>query len=102
MSLSFEWGQTTKCFDTKSPPISVTDVPRGSKTLKFRMTDLNAPDYPHGGGTVKYRGMGKLDYGAFRYHGPCPPTPHTYRIEVWAFDGGGKILAHAEASRRFP
>ena len=102
MGLSFAWGPTQKCFDPKSPPMVVSAVPSGTKKLRVHMTDLEAPNYPHGGGTVAYDGKGKLPYGAFRYRGPCPPSPHTYRMTVEALDGSGKGLATATASRRFP
>ncbi len=102
MSMSFKWGPTKKCFDRKSPPITVKGVPNGTKKLKFKMVDLNATSYPHGGGTVKWKGNGKLPYGAFKYKGPCPPSPHTYEISVKALGSGNKVLATAKARRRFP
>ncbi|MGN6464517.1 MAG: hypothetical protein ACTHLP_03415 [Rhizobiaceae bacterium] len=52
MSLSFDWGPTRKCVDFKSAPMTVSSVPAGTKKLRSHMTDLDAPDYPHGGGTV--------------------------------------------------
>ncbi len=102
MSMSFSWGPTKKCFDSKSPPITMRKVPEGTKKLRFKMVDLNAPNYPHGGGTVKWKGNGKLPYGAFRYKGPCPPSPHTYEFTVKALGSGNKVLATAKAKRRFP
>lgn len=102
MTLSFEWGPTGKCFDRNSPPMKVSGIPEGTVTLQFKMTDLNAPDYPHGGGTVDYTGKNSFEYGAFRYRGPCPPQPHTYQFAVKALDAKGKELAKAKAKRRFP
>lgn len=102
MGLSFEWGPTKKCFDPKSPPISVSGVPAGTKRLRFEMHDLQAPKFHHGGGTVAYRGRNSLPYGAFTYKGPCPPQPHVYRFTAKALDGSGKVLATATAERRFP
>lgn len=102
MSLSFDWGPTQKCFDPESPPMTVSGAPAGTEKLRVHMTDLDAPDYPHGGGTVAYTGDGKLAYGAFRYRGPCPPSPHTYRMTAEALDGTGKVLATATARKRFP
>lgn len=102
MGLSFQWGPTKKCFDPKSPPISVSDVPEGTKKLRFEMHDLQAPNFHHGGGTVAYRGKDNFPYGAFAYKGPCPPKPHVYRFTAKALDGGGKVLATASAERRFP
>ncbi|PLX38786.1 MAG: phospholipid-binding protein [Hyphomicrobiales bacterium] len=100
--MSFSWGPTKKCFDSKSPPISMRGVPKGTAKLRFRMIDQDAPNYPHGGGTVKWTGKGSLPYGAFRYKGPCPPRPHTYQITVEALDKSNKVLAKARAKRRFP
>jgi phosphatidylethanolamine-binding protein (PEBP) family uncharacterized protein len=102
MALSFEWGPTTKCFDPKSPPISVSGVPAGTKKLHFEMHDLQVPNFHHGGGTVVYRGRDRFPYGAFTYKGPCPPKPHVYRFTAKALDGNGKVLATATAQRRFP
>ena len=102
MGLNFAWGPTKKCFDPKSPPMVVTKVPDRTAKLRFKMVDLNAPNYPHGGGTVKWSGKKAIPYGAFRYKGPCPPSPHTYRITVQALDAKGKVLAKASAKRRFP
>lgn len=100
MSLSFSWGPTKKCFDSKSPPMTISKVPKGTVKLKIKMADLNS-SYNHGGGTVKYKGSGKLPYGAFRYKGPCPPSPHTYKFTVRAVDAKGKTLAKASAKKRF-
>lgn len=100
--LSFEWGPTKKCFDSKSPPITLSKVPKGTAKIRFRMVDINVPDYPHGGGTVTYGGQTSLPYGAFRYKGPCPPSPHTYQITAEALDARGKVLAKAAARKRFP
>lgn len=102
MGLSFSWGPTKQCFDGKSPPMQVTGVPKGTKKLRFAMVDLNAPSYPHGGGTVVWAGKGAIPYGAFRYKGPCPPSRHTYQFTVEALDAAGKVLAKARAKRAFP
>jgi phosphatidylethanolamine-binding protein (PEBP) family uncharacterized protein len=102
MELGFQWGPTKKCFDPKSPPISVSDVPKGTKTLRFEMHDTQVPTYHHGGGTIAYRGKNSFPYGAFAYKGPCPPEPHVYRFTAKALDGSGKVLATASAERRFP
>ena len=102
MGLSFEWGPTGKCFDEKSPPVKLTDVPAKTQKLRFKLVDLDAPDYPHGGDTVPYAGNDSLPYGTFHYTGPCPPSPHTYRLSAEALDAGGKVLARAEAQKRFP
>ena len=101
MSLSFDWGPTKRCFDANSPPIKLRQVPKGTALLRFRMRDLNAPSYNHGGGTVKYTGKNSLPYGAFRYKGPCPPRRHTYEITVDAINAKGKRTATAKFRRSF-
>lgn len=102
MTMSFQWGPTKKCFDRKSPPIELSGVPKGTKSLDIRMVDLQAPNYPHGGAKIAYSGKQSLPYGAFKYRGPCPPSPHQYRITVKALDAAGKVLATSKASRIFP
>ncbi|MDI6838843.1 MAG: phospholipid-binding protein [Rhizobiaceae bacterium] len=102
MSASFDWGPTKKCFDPNSPPFKVTGVPQGTAKLSFKMTDLDAPDYMHGGGKVEYTGKSEIPYGAFRYRGPCPPTRHKYRFTVKALDATGKELGKTAATRSFP
>jgi phosphatidylethanolamine-binding protein (PEBP) family uncharacterized protein len=103
MSVSFDWGPTAKCFDKKSPPISLSGVPAGTTKLDIQMTDRNKMDFRHGGGKVAYDGKSALPYGAFRYTGPCPPPPqkHKYRFTVKALDAKGKILATAQAEKMF-
>lgn len=103
MNVSFDWGPTKKCFDSKSPPISLSDVPAGTKALDIRMKDMDVPDYNHGGGKVDFSGQKSLAYGAFSYTGPCPPSgKHKYRFTVKALDSGGKTLATATADKMFP
>jgi phosphatidylethanolamine-binding protein (PEBP) family uncharacterized protein len=102
MTLSFDWGPTGKCFDPKSPPITVGDVPPGTVTIDFVMHDLDAPNFRHGGGTVEYHGEKSLGYGAFRYKGPCPPAPHSYEFTATARDAQDRVLATAKARRTFP
>ncbi len=101
MSLSFSWGPTKSCFDRNSPPIRLRGVPKGTKKIRFRMKDLDAPMYPHGGGVVKYTGRNAFPYGSFRYKGPCPPSRHRYRITAEALDASGRVLARASAVRSF-
>ncbi|HHN73461.1 MAG TPA: phospholipid-binding protein [Thermopetrobacter sp.] len=102
MSLRFSWGPTKSCFDRRSPPIRLSGVPKGTVAIRFVMKDLDAPNFYHGGGTVRYRGRNSFPYGAFSYKGPCPPSPHRYRITATALDRKGRVLATASAVRRFP
>jgi phosphatidylethanolamine-binding protein (PEBP) family uncharacterized protein len=76
---NFTWQGTAACFDPKSPPFLLSNVPKGTKLLTFSMKDLDAPNYPHGGGSVAYSGQNQIGRGAFSYKGPCPPQgQHTY------------------------
>jgi hypothetical protein len=60
MGVTFEWGPTGKCFDPKSPPMQLSGVPAGTKTLGIHMVDRNAIDFEHGGGKVPYTGQKSL------------------------------------------
>src|SRR5690606_26127090 len=42
MGVAFNWGPTTACFDEKSPPITLSNVPAGTASLQIRMIDQNA------------------------------------------------------------
>ena len=102
-TVEFSWEGTAACFDPKSPPFTLVNVPPGTTMLAFQMQDLDAPAYPHGGGMVPYRGERQIPRGAFTYKGPCPPSgQHSYQWTVKAVDGGGKTLAVAQTMRRFP
>jgi phosphatidylethanolamine-binding protein (PEBP) family uncharacterized protein len=101
-AVDFTWEGTAKCFDPKSPPFSVSGVPAGTKVLRFAMKDLDAPNFPHGGGSVAYSGQSRIERGAFGYKGPCPPQQHSYQWTVEAQDGAGKTLATATATKTFP
>jgi len=107
LTVSFKWGKTPACSGgqpgiVNSPAFKVGHVPKGTKSLRFRMTDLDAPSYPHGGGTVAYHGKSRVSAGAFRYTGPCPPFPHTYNWSVEALSAKGKTLARGNVRRGFP
>ena len=100
-SASFSWGGIAACSST-SPAFRITAAPAGTKQLRFKMVDLNAPDYPHGGSTVAYGGP-TVARGATSYVGPCPPqgSKHTYRWTIEALDSSGKVLGTATASGVF-
>jgi len=101
-SISVDWTGTAACFDRQSPVIHLSDVPKGTTEIKFRMTDLAVPSYPHGGGTVAYNGQASLPKGAFSYKGPCPPSPHRYRWVAEALDAAGRVVGRAAMSLKFP
>jgi phosphatidylethanolamine-binding protein (PEBP) family uncharacterized protein len=67
------------------------------------MKDLDAPTYPHGGGSIAYNGQSQIGRGAFSYQGPCPPQgQHSYQWTVEAQDGNGRTVAVATVTKKFP
>ena len=101
-AISVDWTGTAACFDPQSPVIALSDVPKGTAKVTFRMTDLDAPNYPHGGGSIAYSGQPLLAKGAFTYKGPCPPAPHRYHWTAEALGTTGRTLARAETTLKFP
>lgn len=89
-SSSFKW-----C-GSGSPVISISDVPKGTAKLLIIMSDLDKPDFNHGGGTVTYTGQSQIPCGALTsYTGPSPPSgTHHYRIGISAMDAKGTTLGH--------
>ena len=93
MELRFTWRGVAAC--SHAPPeFVITGVPAGTSVLRFELQDLQAPNYHHGGGIVRYQGSPAIRAGAFRYNGPCPPpgTRHAYRWTVHALGTGGQVL----------
>jgi phosphatidylethanolamine-binding protein (PEBP) family uncharacterized protein len=102
--VDFEWTKNSGCSDT-SPPISVTNIPPGTKYLRVMMVDLDYMVYDHGGGEVSYNGSAIIMEGALKpYAGPCPPgVTHSYQITVQALSADKKlILGHGKAVRKYP
>ena len=85
-----------------SPAFEVTGVPAGTTELEFRMADLDAPRFNHGGGKVRYTGQARIAPGAFQFIGPCPPQAHRYEWTVTARDATGKSLGTARAIKNYP
>jgi phosphatidylethanolamine-binding protein (PEBP) family uncharacterized protein len=103
LTVAVDWTGTAKCFDTQSPVFKLKGVPKSAKQLRFAMMDLNAPNYPHGGGTVSYSGQAQLSKGAFRYTGPCPPDGvHQYHWTVEALDASGQTIDSGKVTAPFP
>jgi hypothetical protein len=94
MQVEFTWTTDDECSEV-SPEIKVTGIPGTTKTLKVSLTDLDSPDFPHGGGSVRYDGSNIIPAGALNeYFGPCPPfdDQHNYSINVDAIDESGAIV----------
>jgi phosphatidylethanolamine-binding protein (PEBP) family uncharacterized protein len=105
--ITFDWGDIPLCTSgmpnrVGSPAFVVKDLPTGTTQIQFRLKDLDAPSYNHGGGKVKIAKDGKLPFGAFKYKSPCPPGgKHTYEWTAIA-KAGNKKLATAKARRKYP
>ena len=108
-SISFEWGDIKKCTTgypnkVSNPIFTLNNVPEGTKFLKFKMKDKNAPSFNHGGGKIEYFGESVIEPGAFTYKSPCGPGGnHTYEWTVTAQSekNSGK-LAVAKAKKKQP
>ena len=100
------WEGITVCsgqpVNSPSPAFTVTGVPAGAATLDFRMVDLDAPDFQHGGGKVRYSGQSRIAPGAFQFTGPCPPRTHRYQWTVLAEDAAGRPIGTARATKTYP
>lgn len=110
-SFSFEWGDIPLCTSghpniVKNPKFVLSNVPEHTKVISFRLKDLDAPSYDHGGGKITYSGNNEIEPGAFTYKSPCPPGgSHRY---VWtatakekdSFFGG--TIGKAKAMKLYP
>ncbi|WP_292000489.1 YbhB/YbcL family Raf kinase inhibitor-like protein [Caldivirga sp.] len=97
---------------TSSPPVIISNIPPGTKSLMVIMIDVDAnmfihwalinappvslipPNLPHSFNT-SFGEQLINDFGNVGFNGPCPPSRHTYIIIVYALDSminikGGK------------
>jgi len=106
-SLAFTWGDIPLCTSGRpntvgNPRFVLADVPEGTDSIDFHLTDLDAPGYPHGGGRVQTDGARAVPFGTFTYQSPCPPGGrHTYRWTATARQGSN-VLGTATAERLYP
>jgi phosphatidylethanolamine-binding protein (PEBP) family uncharacterized protein len=102
-SASFSWSGINACGKT-SPAFTIHDAPKGTESLRFAMSDKDAPSFRHGGSTVPYDGSGRVPEGAIDYIGPCPPAGavHRYVWTIEALDKSGKVIARTTTEARFP
>lgn len=107
--IGFDWTGLKLCTTgnpnkVANPQFTLKDVPAGTKYIRFKLVDRDAPGYNHGGGVVAYTGQSVIAPGAFKYKSPCPPSgSHTY---VWTATAqsrknGGKLEV-AKAARKYP
>jgi phosphatidylethanolamine-binding protein (PEBP) family uncharacterized protein len=101
--IDYSWRRINMCRYGISPRISLINVPQGTVTFFYRVTDLDLTTFNHGYGNIKFKkGSTAIKSGAFKhYYGPCPPpyTTHQYSIKIIALDSHGNILAEAEKVR---
>tara|TARA_R110000868_G_scaffold408144_1_gene690524 strand:- start:6826 stop:7227 length:402 start_codon:yes stop_codon:yes gene_type:complete len=103
LGVDFTWHGTQAC-SSVPPAFEIANIPEGTATLEFRMTDLDVPSFNHGGGSVKYTGSGSIPAGSFSYTGPCPPGgTHDYEFVVSAVNAAGDtVLGRGSATKSFP
>ena len=102
---SFSWKDISACTGIgTSPAFRLSEVPKGTASLAFRMDDLDAPGFEHGGSTVHYDGHDEVPQGAITFIGPCPPPGkrHRYRWTVQALGVHGTVLAKTSTTQAFP
>lgn len=107
-TLDFDWGDIPRCTTgypgvVPNPVFTLSGVPESTVTVEFRLRDLDAPTYRHGGGEVAYEGQATVSPGAFQYKSPCPPRgKHRYEWTATARDGDGDRIARTAAMKRYP
>lgn len=110
-SIAFEWGDIPLCTSglpnkIPNPRFTVSNVPPETKIISFRLTDLDAPSYDHGGGNVAFSGQSVIEPGAFTYKSPCPPSgSHRYQWTASAKNGtdiSSGSIASATAKKSYP
>lgn len=110
-AISFEWGEIPLCTSGRpnvvpNPRFVLSNVPEGTKFIEFKMTDLDVPNYDHGGGTLSYTGENIIEPGAFTYKSPCPPSgSHRYQWTATAKEKTGIFsgsIGKAKATKTYP
>ncbi|MBT05451.1 MAG: phospholipid-binding protein [Rhodospirillaceae bacterium] len=107
-AFSFEWGDIPRCTtgsptDVDNPIFTLSNLPAGTVEIDFKLRDLDAPSWFHGGGTIQYVGEDVIQPGAFRYKSPCPPSgKHRYRWKATAKNADGDVLAEAKSIKHYP
>ena len=91
LGVDFTWHGTQAC-SSVPPAFEIANIPEGTATLEFRMTDLDVPSFNHGGGSVKYTGSGSIPAGSF-----------SYEFVVSAVNAAGDtVLGRGSATKSFP
>ena len=107
-ALEFDWGDIPNCTTGRpnvvlNPVFTLSNVPAETVLVRFKLRDIDAPSYNHGGGRAAYDGESTILPGAFRYKSPCPPSgQHRYRWTAWALNADGKVLAETSSTQWYP
>lgn len=87
-----------------NPEFALSGVPAGTKFIRFKLVDLDVPNYNHGGGVVEYNGETSIAAGKFKYKSPCPPNgTHTYEWQATAqTKKNGGAIAKTSKAKNYP
>lgn len=97
--LDYSWVGVKACVAAStSPPFVLANVPKGTVSIHFVLTDSTGREY--GGQTIAYRRSGNIAAGAVWSFGPC--RPGRYIWTATAFGLSGTSLALASRERVFP
>ena len=109
--ITFDWSDLKLCTSgnpnyVNNPRFTLENVPKGTKFIKFSLTDLDVPSYNHGGGSAEYKNQTVIEPGVFKYNSPCPPSgSHTYEWVASAEDSDSffsDTLGKVKASKVYP
>ena len=108
-TIGFGWEGLELCTSGRpntvgNPVFALENVPEGTQWLYFQLTDLDAPNYPHGGGWIEYD-SDTTPENTFTYKSPCPPNGvHSYTWEVTATSRQDRnnVLGAASFTREYP
>lgn len=110
-TVSFNWDGLKRCTSGRpntvgNPVFTLSAVPAGTKWLYFKLTDIDVPNYNHGGGWIQYNGGNVTAANIFKYKSPCPPNGrHTYEWSVRATaskDSNAGLLGAAALRMKYP
>jgi phosphatidylethanolamine-binding protein (PEBP) family uncharacterized protein len=108
LSIDWEWKVAHRC-DNTSPALTVSGLPKNTKSLSVNMVDLDFRMKDHGGGVVAHAGgaTAAVPEGALTssYLGPCPNNyssfGHNYQITVRALSADGTELSIGTMAKEF-
>ena len=98
LGVDYRLTQQDICKDgTRSPEITVTDLPAGVVSYDVKMTDLDSPGFRHWNETIRSQEPTIPSGKGAHYVGPgCPPNGHRYRIRLIARNAQQEPIAYGE------